>query len=177
MIFSKLYGLFRISELQNSTIVKSSLTFESMLKKRLHISRFMGSYNYTGPIFNLQTSGQNPFWDLILIHCFVHPIFRLWSFLAMKLRKCYVIFVYILQGKMGKTEKKRKENHANKVTKYRKTKNKMGFVSKMINFFNTVISKHAVSQTATQNSKRLTVLLPILCMFTYYWIGLLAISI
>ena len=85
--------------------------------------------------------------------------------------------INILLGKIGKTEKKRKENHANKVTKYRKTKNKMGFVSKMINFFNTVISKHAVSQTATQNSKRLTVLLPILCMFTYYWIGLLAISI
>ena len=122
MIFSKLYGLFRISELQNSTIVKSSLTFESMLKKRLHISRFMGSYNYTGPIFNLQTSGQNPFWDLILIHCFVHPIFRLWSLLAMKLQKCYVIFVYILHGKMGKTEKNRKENHATKVTKIPKTK-------------------------------------------------------
>ena len=122
MIFSKLYGLFRISELQNSIIVKSSLTFESMLKKRLHISRFMGSYNYTGPIFNLQTSGQNPFWDLILIHCFVHPIFRLWSFLAMKLRKCYVIFVYILHGKMGKTEKTGKKITQLKWPKYQKPK-------------------------------------------------------
>ena len=35
----------------------------------------------------------------------------------MKIRKYYVIFVYILQGKMGKTEKNRKENHATKVTK------------------------------------------------------------
>ena len=40
----------------------------------------------------------------------------------MKLRKYYVIFVYILQGKMGKTEKKWKENHATKVTKIPKTK-------------------------------------------------------
>ena len=35
--------------------------------------------------------------------------------------KYYVIFVYILQGKMGKTEK-RKENHATKMTKKPKTK-------------------------------------------------------
>ena len=40
----------------------------------------------------------------------------------MKLRKYYVIFVYILQGKMAKTEKNRKENHATKVTKIPKTK-------------------------------------------------------
>ena len=39
-----------------------------------------------------------------------------------KIRKYYVIFVYILQGKMGETEKKRKENHATKVTKIPKTK-------------------------------------------------------
>ena len=38
-----------------------------------------------------------------------------------KIRKYYVIFVYILQGKMGKT-KKRKENHATKVTKNSKPK-------------------------------------------------------
>ena len=30
----------------------------------------------------------------------------------MKIHKYYVIFVYILQGKMGKTEKNRKEDHA-----------------------------------------------------------------
>ena len=39
-----------------------------------------------------------------------------------KIRKYYVIFVYILQGKMGKTEKNRKENDATKVTKIPKTK-------------------------------------------------------
>ena len=38
------------------------------------------------------------------------------------IRKYYVIFVYILQGKMGKMEKKWKENHAAKVTKIPKTK-------------------------------------------------------
>ena len=39
-----------------------------------------------------------------------------------KIRKYYVIFVYILQGKMGKTQKKQKENHATKVIKIPKTK-------------------------------------------------------
>ena len=41
----------------------------------------------------------------------------------MKMWKYYVIFVYILQGKMGKTEKNwEKKNHATKVTKTPKTK-------------------------------------------------------
>ena len=43
----------------------------------------------------------------------------------MKLRKYknnYVLFVYILQGKMGKTEKTPKEYHATKVTEIPKTK-------------------------------------------------------
>ena len=48
--------------------------------------------------------------------------FGFWSFLKKKLRKCYVIFVYILQGKMGKTGKKQKENDATKATKIAKTK-------------------------------------------------------
>ena len=30
-------------------------------------------------------------------------VFGFWSLLAMKLRKCYITFVYILQGKMEKT--------------------------------------------------------------------------
>ena len=34
----------------------------------------------------------------------------------------HAIFVYILQSKMGKTEKKWKENHATKATKNQKTK-------------------------------------------------------
>ena len=38
---------------------------------------------------------------------FVHPIFVIgfWSLLVTKLRKYYVIFLYILQVKMDKTEK------------------------------------------------------------------------
>ena len=56
--------------------------------------------------------------------CFVHPIFRFWFLVTFgdevtKIGKYYVIFVYILQGKMGKTKKNRNENHATKVTKRR----------------------------------------------------------
>ena len=56
--------------------------------------------------------------------CFVHPIFCFLFLVTFgdevtKIRKYYVIFVYILQGKMGKTEK-RKENHATEVTKRQK---------------------------------------------------------
>ena len=42
--------------------------------------------------------------------------------MATKLQKYYMIFVYILQGKMGKTEKTRKVNHTTKVTKLPKPK-------------------------------------------------------
>ena len=51
---------------------------------------------------------------LLLNFCFVHPIFRFWFLVTFgnkvtKIRKYYVIFVYILQGKMGKTEKNGKK--------------------------------------------------------------------
>ena len=39
-----------------------------------------------------------------------------------KIQKYYVIFVYILQGKMGKTKNNRKENYSYKVAKIPKTK-------------------------------------------------------
>jgi hypothetical protein len=39
-----------------------------------------------------------------------------------KMQKYYVICVYILQGKMGKTEKKQEENHATEVAKIPKAK-------------------------------------------------------
>ena len=44
-------------------------------------------------------------------YCFVHSIFRLWFLVTfgnkvMKIQQYYKIFVYILQGKMGKTERK-----------------------------------------------------------------------
>ena len=59
-------------------------------------------------------------------YCFVQPIFHFFFFFTLgkevtKIRKYYVIFIYILLVKMGKTEK-RKENHATKVTKISKTK-------------------------------------------------------
>ena len=42
--------------------------------------------------------------------CFVHPIFSSWFLVTFgdkvtKIQKYYVIFVYILQGKIGKTKK------------------------------------------------------------------------
>jgi hypothetical protein len=42
---------------------------------------------------------------------------------ATKIQKYYVIFVYILQGKMGKTDKNPKEKHPTKVTKITKDEN------------------------------------------------------
>ena len=50
---------------------------------------------------------------------FFQPIFGFWSLLATKFKIYFVISGYILQGKMGKTEK-RKENHATEVTKRQK---------------------------------------------------------
>ena len=58
----------------------------------------------------------------ILHKCFVHPIFGFWSILATKLWKYYIIFVYILKGKMGKVEKNRKKIHSTKEAKNQKTK-------------------------------------------------------
>ena len=50
---------------------------------------------------------------ILLSFCFVHPIFCFWSLLATKLQKLYVISVYTLQGKMGKTEKKTEKKSLN----------------------------------------------------------------
>ena len=54
-------------------------------------------------IFNTATSE--------VIYCFVHPKFRFWFLVTIgddvtKMRKYYVIFVYIFQGKMEKNRKK-----------------------------------------------------------------------
>ena len=51
--------------------------------------------------------------------CFVHPIFRFWFLVTYgnkvtKIQNYYVIFVYILQGKMGKTEKNPERKSRNK---------------------------------------------------------------
>ena len=63
----------------------------------------------------------------IIEYCFVHPIFRFWLLVTFgdevtKIQKHYVIFVHILQGKMGKMEKTREENQATKILKYQKPK-------------------------------------------------------
>ena len=49
--------------------------------------------------------------------CFDHPIFHFWFLVTFgdedtKIQKYYVILVYILQEKMGKMEKNRKDNYA-----------------------------------------------------------------
>ena len=58
--------------------------------------------------------------------CFVHSIFLFWFLVTFgdevtKIGKYYLIFVYSSQGKWTRW-KKRKENHATKVTKNQKTK-------------------------------------------------------
>ena len=78
--------------------------------------------------------------------CFVHPTFRFWFFVTYddevtKIQKYYVILVYILQGKMGKTQKIWKENHFTKVTKIPKTKErKYGMNKTMMNFIFLTLS-------------------------------------
>ena len=56
-------------------------------------------------------------WTDINIYVSFIPNFRFLLLLTTKLRTYYVIFVYILKGKM---EKKWKENHATKVIKIQK---------------------------------------------------------
>ena len=132
--------------------IKSLANCESLSSRNLIIDWFISSYQLKGDINVEDKSKssfckKNTLSDLALFNhgathdyikfmcdklggqlptlgnvCFVHPVFCFWSLLATKLRKHYVIFVYILQGKMGKTGKNRKENHATKVTKIPKTK-------------------------------------------------------
>ena len=68
-------------------------------------------------------------------------VFCFWSLLATKLRKYLVIFVYVLQGKMGRTEKTQKENHATRVTKTPKTKRQ----------------KYGMNETITNNEKSIII--------------------
>ena len=70
-----------------------------------------------------------------------------------KIQKYYVIFVYILQGKMGKTGKNEKENHANKVNKIPKTKRqKYGMNNRPNNINCTVSLSKVVGRGFTQFS-------------------------
>ena len=55
-----------------------------------------------------------------------------------KIQKYYVIFVYILQDKMGKMEKNRKENHATKVTKIPETKRLKYGMNKILRTYHVI---------------------------------------
>ena len=78
-----------------------------------------------------QNSGEFGIRDL-RNNCFVHFIFRFWFLVTFgdrvtKIQKYYVIFVYILQGKMGKMEKNGKKIMQLKWPKYQcKRRNKWG---------------------------------------------------
>ena len=85
--------------------------------------------------------------------CFIHRIFRFLFLVTFgnevpKIHKYYVIFVYILQDKMGKTERK-KENHETKWPKDKKyginetfitSKSSIQLLPKLLSKF-TLISK------------------------------------
>ena len=76
-----------------------------------------------------------------MFFCFLHSIFPFWFLVTFgdkftKIQKYYVIFVYILQDKMGKTEKNRRENHATKNDQNTKTKrSKYGMNETLVHFF------------------------------------------
>ena len=91
--------------------------------------------------------------------CFVHPIFRFWFLVTFgdeitKIQKHYIIFVYILQGKMDKTEKNGKKTTQLKWPKYQKPKDEnmgwtkqylcVGFTGSQNQFTNLVFNKSVV---------------------------------
>ena len=87
---------------------------------RIHFSDLPKAIFYLGPQIQ-------HYWN----YCFVHSIFHFWFLVTFgdevtKLRKYHIIFVYILHGKMGKTEK----NHATKVSEKPKDEN-MGWTRHM----------------------------------------------
>ena len=98
-------------------------------------------------------SFQNKSVDISLIYvrkptlCFVHSIFRFWFLVTfghevMKMRKYYVIFVYILQGKMGKTGKNRKKITQLKSLKYQNPKDEnMGWKKHLQLKFHSLIRR------------------------------------
>ena len=84
--------------------------------------------------FNISAAGKIlkmaiPLHSIFAKLCFVHPFFRFLFLVTFdnevtKIRKYYVIFGYILQGKMGKTEKTRKKiTQLFKVTRIPKDEN------------------------------------------------------
>ena len=87
-----------------------------------------------GPIFPVTKRCTLIQWHTFCNICFVHPIFRFWFLVTFgnevtKIWKYYIIFVYILQGKMGKPEKNGKKIKQLKWPKYQKPKDKnMGWM-------------------------------------------------
>ena len=76
-------------------------------------------------LFGISSSKMSYYsFSIFVAECFVHPFFCFWVTFgndAMKIRKYKVIFVYILQGKMGKTEKNGKKITQLKGPKYQET--------------------------------------------------------
>ena len=79
-------------------------------------------------LFGISSSKMSYYsFSIFVAECFVHPFFCFWVTFgndAMKIRKYKVIFVYILQGKMGKTEKNGKKITQLKWPKYLQPKTK-----------------------------------------------------
>ena len=83
---------------------------------------YFGSLGRSHHLARVAVQGSHMKVNVLFIPFFVFVFLVTFSDEVTKIQKYYVIFVYILQGKMGKTEKTRKENHATKVTKIPKTK-------------------------------------------------------
>ena len=104
-------------------------------------------------------SFQNKSVDISLIYvrkptlCFVHSIFRFWFLVTfghevMKMQKYYVIFVYILLGKMGKTGKNGKKIMQLNWPKYQKPNNKnMGWTKHKGFFFPFLFQNHSLRRS------------------------------
>ena len=84
---------------------------------------YFGSLGRSHHLARVAVQGSHMKVNVLFIPFFVFVFLVTFSDEVTKIQKYYVIFVYILQGKMGKTEKTRKENHATKVTKIPKDEN------------------------------------------------------
>ena len=99
-----------------------------------HMGRFGASctyfHNHTSYRQNIMKEKWGSMVLILLSQIFVHPIFRFWFLVTFgdevtKIRKCYIIFVYILQSKMGKMDKTEKMIMQQRWPKYQKPKDGM----------------------------------------------------
>ena len=100
--------------------------------------------------------------------CFVHPISRFWFLETFgdevtKIRKYYVIFAYILQGKMDKTQKNWKENYATNVTKIPKTKRRKYRMNKTFILIFYGFQKEMMTQKIKEKCHEIKVFLEFRC--------------